>query len=351
MNNQRIKWVDIIKGIGIMLVVVGHSNWIFAQATTTMFIQKYIYSFHMPLFFFLSGYLFVKEKYPSFKKFLITKVRTLLMPYLFFAVLSILFDIVLRLKDNIELISFKESLIQILYLKDKVGWNEPLWYLACLFIVEIMFYFICRIKAKTTKVFTLLICMVVGYSLCLINDLVLPWGIGVALTALIFYAIGSYTKNNKFAGRLILQNKTVFFICLTISVIIGGVLNTIVIMYYTMYGNFVYFYIASITGIVSYVQLSQFISNHNMMANIFGYFGRNSLVILCTHYFVFKVLQSINILNSTFENYIPIKGYVYALITLVISIPAIFIMDKYFPFILGKRTNKNNRNNQIVNTQ
>ena len=84
MNNKRFEWIDILKGIGIILVVVGHSNFSFAKATTAMFIQKYIYSFHMPLFFFVSGYLFVKDKYSNFKRFLRVKTKTLMIPYFFF---------------------------------------------------------------------------------------------------------------------------------------------------------------------------------------------------------------------------------------------------------------------------
>lgn len=45
---------DIVKGIGIILVVVGHFCWDLTQ---------FIYLFHLPLFFFVSGYLYNEEKY------------------------------------------------------------------------------------------------------------------------------------------------------------------------------------------------------------------------------------------------------------------------------------------------
>jgi fucose 4-O-acetylase-like acetyltransferase len=49
--NQRIEWIDVAKGIGIFLVIVGH----LISHDNFNLLADYIYSFHMPLFFFLSG--------------------------------------------------------------------------------------------------------------------------------------------------------------------------------------------------------------------------------------------------------------------------------------------------------
>ena len=48
--SERYTWIDCIKGIGIFLVVLGHIY-------KDNYIGQWIYSFHMPLFFMLSGYL------------------------------------------------------------------------------------------------------------------------------------------------------------------------------------------------------------------------------------------------------------------------------------------------------
>ena len=53
---ERKKYIDILKGIGIFYVILGH-------VTHTSFLFRYIYSFHMPLFFFISGMLFVPSLY------------------------------------------------------------------------------------------------------------------------------------------------------------------------------------------------------------------------------------------------------------------------------------------------
>ena len=49
---KRIEYLDIARGIGILLVVLGHNDF----AALSPFFHQVIYSFHIPLFFFLSGY-------------------------------------------------------------------------------------------------------------------------------------------------------------------------------------------------------------------------------------------------------------------------------------------------------
>jgi len=62
MKNKRIEWADTLKAIGIFFVVLGH-NVLPAE------MYKYIFSFHVPLFFFISGYLFFPEKFRNFSDF------------------------------------------------------------------------------------------------------------------------------------------------------------------------------------------------------------------------------------------------------------------------------------------
>ena len=61
MKEKHLNWIDLAKGIGIILVLIGHSKFL------PITLKNYIYSFHMPLFFILSGYVF-SNKY-NFKDF------------------------------------------------------------------------------------------------------------------------------------------------------------------------------------------------------------------------------------------------------------------------------------------
>ena len=62
---QRIKWIDLTKGVAIFLMVCGHTG-------IPSLISNWIWSFHMPLFFIISGMLFCPTKYTNIQKFIHT---------------------------------------------------------------------------------------------------------------------------------------------------------------------------------------------------------------------------------------------------------------------------------------
>lgn len=80
-NLNRIPVIDIMRGLGIILVVMGHIS-------CEPHLSCWIYSFHMPLFFFISGMsFFVAGK----KMYIWKQVKHLLIPYLFFSILSFVY--------------------------------------------------------------------------------------------------------------------------------------------------------------------------------------------------------------------------------------------------------------------
>lgn len=117
-HNMRYMWVDYAKAIGIILVVFGHvnrglhssgisvSNLFFAK------IDSIIYSFHMPLFFFLSGLFFVSSIEKSTKKnFILNKINTIFYPYVIWSLLQGGTEVILSKYTNaktniIEVLSF-----------------------------------------------------------------------------------------------------------------------------------------------------------------------------------------------------------------------------------------------------
>ena len=127
---QRVEWVDMAKGMGIFLMVIGHTG-------IPKFASQWIYSFHMPLFFFLSGYFFTSGKY-SLKVLLQRKFKTMIVPYLFFVLITWI---------GCELLQYTlfppHSLWEIL----TDGSKGTLWFVYVLFFVEIVFWFIDKIQS------------------------------------------------------------------------------------------------------------------------------------------------------------------------------------------------------------
>ena len=97
MVKKRIEYIDAIKGFAILLVVMGHVlPWSFRdldqalELGTPMLLWKIIYSFHMPLFIFISGWLFGMSKMQTLKNYfgkILKKTQQLLIPYIVCGVL------------------------------------------------------------------------------------------------------------------------------------------------------------------------------------------------------------------------------------------------------------------------
>ena len=78
-TDRRITWIDSAKGIGIILVVLAHTFW----GGRTI-----IYTFHMPLFFFISGALYHRRESLTFIDSMKRRINSLLKPYILFSVIS-----------------------------------------------------------------------------------------------------------------------------------------------------------------------------------------------------------------------------------------------------------------------
>ena len=95
---ERLGYIDAIKGFAILLVVIGHViPWCFttfdnvvSMTPSPVLLWKIIYSFHMPLFMFVSGFLFGQSHFVSFKEYVVKmwkKSRMLLIPYVVCSIL------------------------------------------------------------------------------------------------------------------------------------------------------------------------------------------------------------------------------------------------------------------------
>lgn len=125
-------YIDLMKGIGIILVVAGHAASPFSD---------WIYSFHMGLFFWISGYTLAIKELPGFPDFLKKKIKTILVPYVGYGLVAILFQMRERAHYNtsIQLPEYLLGLAKGGSGLDTVG-NIPLWFLQLLFIAIIFFY-------------------------------------------------------------------------------------------------------------------------------------------------------------------------------------------------------------------
>jgi len=130
----HLTWVDAAKGIGITLVVVGHvmrglaNSEIMPWTPTTRFVDTWIYAFHMPLFFLLSGLFLFRSMRKSWPEFAREKVGTIAYPYLVWSVITLAIKSVLgsSLNHPYDLTDFPRILYQPI---------DQFWFLYVLFVL------------------------------------------------------------------------------------------------------------------------------------------------------------------------------------------------------------------------
>ena len=125
-NHHR--FIDVAKGLGILFIVLGH-------VVPNAWMNQILYSFHVPLFFILSGFTYQCKS--DKKRFYVSKGKRLLIPYFVFAVISIvIFFVMAKIVHISEDARILPNLAGMLYGNSNTGymmWNRPLWFLPCLF--------------------------------------------------------------------------------------------------------------------------------------------------------------------------------------------------------------------------
>lgn len=199
--NGRYDYIDIAKGIGILMVVWAH-------IMLTGWTHQLIYAFHMPLFFLLSGMLFKKEKYSSYVSFMIHRANRLFIPYIIYSVLTWILWATFRYVRHDEVDSYMMPLLQTVIAQGSGAYivhNSALWFIPCLFLVEILYFFISQLS-KWLSVLICFGCAASSFALgAFYSDdywFMLPWNADAALIALPFYCIGNLVAREIGLGKV-----------------------------------------------------------------------------------------------------------------------------------------------------
>jgi len=212
MKTERTHWIDIARGIGIIFIIYGH---LLVKESSSFL----LYSFHIPLFFFLSGAVYNPRKYANFFTFLKKSAKTLLLPY--FVVSFIFFVLWLTGLKSHELFSHQsiKQFLSIFYANSDIFmvFNAVLWFLPALFVTRLLFAVVYRQFTQTRTIILALLCFsVFGYLLAVVfaPNLKLPFGAEVALSAVVFYGAGFLWNQSEKAKALLFKYKYFLFILL-----------------------------------------------------------------------------------------------------------------------------------------
>lgn len=336
---KRIVWIDMLKGWGMLLVMLGH-------APLPGILSKYIYTFHVPLFFFISGYLFKDSRDIELKEFIKKKNKGLLRPYLIFS----LFNCIVFAFRTHELKGIIKSLIGIIIPIRGTSLticNGTFWFVIVLFISEVILFFIIKYLNNDKKIaLCLIIFSILGYLYYRYIGIKLPWNMDAALVAVVFVGLGYLSK--KYININSIKYKQILL--LFILNLIIGMLNKKIDMFSNQYGNYLLFYLAAISGI--FMNVGIIIKINNIInIKILEYIGKNSFVFLALHqYFIYSELEKIlnNVISISYGNHIIrlLISILFVIITIIVLYPIIYVINRYFPWILGKK--KNNLDEKLV---
>lgn len=198
----RYTWIDAMKGIGIFLVVFGHT-------INTGELLHWIYSFHMPLFFIISGFLVSPPplRAEGIGDFIKKRLKTLMLPYLTFVVITMAYWFVIERNMRDWSGSLRDVWLNIVLMRggsDNWPENAVLWFLPCLFLVECLYqvFAFCGSKlmggAKIVAYAVPVVLIIVGviWGVICQNIVVvqygrLPWTLDIVGAALSMYALGA----------------------------------------------------------------------------------------------------------------------------------------------------------------
>ncbi len=299
---ERSKYIDVMKGLLITLVVIGHLPFFdYNSRTLTL-----IYSFHMPAFLIIGGMLSHIDKNTKLSTIIIKRIKGTLIPYFTFYIISFF------LVPTESAIKHVEA-VKVVFrgIGDPVNAiNLPLWFLTFYFVAmtvyEIIEYISYQLREKISKknnyqtivildLIFITILMTISYIYARVYKMPrIPFNIEIALFSLLFVFIGKmFTVYVAPTLTAILKDRHKKYIFIAASFFVS--ISLIIIWYvYTMsngridlnardYKDALYMYQNAVIGFILFASFSYIISHIPIVRDIISCVGENSIYILAYH--------------------------------------------------------------------
>ena len=363
------------------MVILQHSGLV----PNTFF--QFLIMFDIPLFFFLSGFVSAKStRKQTFSSYLKEKTRRLLIPYFLFYLIDLLvyFSVQFLKKAPFDLMAIRHNLILLFTLFGV----SVVWFLSALYFSDIVTHLFLFSKKKGRILLVLLMLVIFIIALIVrtpfetwyvkvysLNNSVVPvlpdiayYLAGTILRipmCVAFYAtgyhVGDIMEKPRYQSILKKWNKLSHGFRIALSLIIAWFL--FVISYYASvsnevgnlavyhYGNSVLLYLtAAITGMgaTMFVSHAIVLLNIKPLSCVLTYFGKNTLIILLSHldFYILitamKISEKLPLINSRRIFLLPSILF----FTLLIEVPVIEIINRFFPFLIGKSGKKKSPSHQ-----
>jgi acyltransferase len=335
----RTQWIDSAKGVGILLIFFGH---IYSTVTPSA-LYIYIYAFHVPLFFFLSGVVLKPGREPM-GDVVTKKLRTLIVPYLWYSLLGYLFYLAgyfYAQHKGLRIEQFEYGLwpplAGIFYgtIGDGRLINGPLWFVLALFWTFLIGYAINTFIRQPALQWASVL-LVAGTGLWLAGRVTLPFSGVAALSALVFFQAGYRFQAGGWSHTLGARQQWLLFIGL-FAVSLFSQVNGFVAFGEGLIGQPLWFLLFAFAGLFWVLMLLIRLEGRTRWL---AFVGRYSLSIMLIHMLIIKAVKVLlaAALGTTLhiiDNDVGL-GLLVLAVSAVLLVPAVAVMERYLPFTLGK---------------
>lgn len=333
-EKNRIEFFDLAKGFCIFLVVIYHVSSLYEIELPASNIIK---SIRLPLYFFLSGCFF--KTYGGWLDFLKRKCNKLLLPFAFWFFFSLAlaclfwcFGVKLFSYYNISVKAILGNFLQGVYP------NSPIWFLLCLFWVNLIFYAIHLICERINEKYKLLAIGLFSILGGLVGVTLSSFGIrpplyiDSAFTALPFFTFGyflfrftSIAKASKFDKWIPLMVILLFVALYFLAPFYSLRRNTNI-----NYHTFVMVYLCGFMGALAIILLAKMFKK----IPVVSYWGRYSIMILVSHCIVYSLLS---FLVDIFDISVVAKFSINLVLTMAICTALIPFFKKCMPHVTAQK--------------
>jgi acyltransferase len=359
----RLAYADVARLIGIFLVYHGHvvERMMYLGNAAAAHQYKFIYSFHMPLFFVLSG-LIAKDwaAEQSAGQFARSRFMSRIVPLIFFNVALAVLS--LAHKPDFPPIPLETApeyanaaLMSALQLP---VFDVPTWFLMCLVVVECIHYALFRfLRGSDIRILlAIAVFYLVGYAINSRFDLFQPgnyalpnwWVSYEAITMYAFYLLGVLVRRRGWlAGGLspivpaLLAIASVLIVLFTYDLNQGPFRMKIeaVVILAAAHGDMLWFPLTALVGSLGVLVLGKLLENAGWMA----YLGRNALVLFCLNGLVYHHVNGP--FAAWFTAAMPQDGWSVAgaaallsIVSIALAVPLVEALNRWLPQLVGRPT-------------
>lgn len=308
---SRIIWVDYYKAIGIFLIVFGHA--VFNNSDLTDF----VFLFHVPIFFFISGYL-EKTEYTPAREYLKKLVFSLVIPYFLWNIISVIFFLPQSIKGFISL-----------FLGFTI-WNFASWFLMVLVFIKI------NALLFKNKLYIWGCLLLIVFCFLHFYGERLPYFVHITFMFSPFFFLGMYGKSlinyvvNALNGRITLN----LFLALLCLVLLFAIYKYSPIVHTHAVSKFIpqfyLFWFSGFIGILFMFFICQCFGKK--LNNLITLISSATLFIMCSHY------QIINpVTKSLSQSYGDIASIAFVCAYFAIQCACLPFVLKYTPILAGRK--------------